>query len=102
MNHLEYSSFIDCFLISNQVPFTCYVWIALAVTHRKVSHIRDEDVDLDDLLDTGASSREDSLQVLDARSRLLLNGTIDQVALGVTRNLAGAVNSGGGLDGLRL
>lgn len=32
----------------------------------KVGHVGDEDIDLDDVLDGGASSLEDGLQVLDA------------------------------------
>lgn len=72
------------------------------MTHREVGHVGDEGIHLDDLLDTGAGSLEDSLQVLDAGSRFLLDGALDQIALGITGNLPRAVDGGWGLDGLRI
>lgn len=71
-------------------------------THREVAHVGDEDVHLDDLLDTGAGGGEYRLKVLNASGGLLLDRALDQVTLGVTGDLTGAVDGGGGLDGLGL
>lgn len=70
--------------------------------HGKVGHVGQEGVDLDDLADGRAGLLEDGLEVGDAGGRLLLDGALDQVALGVAGDLAGAVDGGGGLDGLGL
>lgn len=71
-------------------------------TYSKVAHVSKEGVDLDDLLDGGASGLEDSLEVLDAGSGLLLDGTLDKVAVRVAGNLARAVYGSRGLDGVRV
>lgn len=65
-------------------------------------HVGQEDVDFDDSLDGGASCGENGLQVRDARGRLLANGTLDEVALGVAGDLARAVDGRGCLDGVGL
>lgn len=65
-------------------------------------HVGKEDVDLDHLLDSGAGSGEHSLEVLDASTGLLLDGTLDKVALSVQGDLAGTVDGAGSLDGLGL
>ncbi len=65
-------------------------------------HVREEDVGLDDLLNGGTSLIEDSLEVLAALSGLLTDGTLDKGTLGGKRDLARAVDGGGGLDGLGL
>ena len=70
--------------------------------HGKVGHVSQEGVDLDDLLDGRAGLLEDGLEVGNAGGRLLLDGALDQVALGIAGDLAGAVDGGGGLDGLGL
>lgn len=72
------------------------------LTYSKVGHVSDEDVDLDNLLNSGSSSSQDGLEVLDARSRLLLDGALHQVTLSITGNLAGTVDGAGGLNGLGL
>lgn len=72
------------------------------ISYRKVGHVGDEDVDLYNLLDAGTSSCENSLQVLDAGGSLLLDGTLNQVALDITGDLAGAVDGGWGLDSVGL
>lgn len=71
-------------------------------SHHKALHVGQEDVDLDHFLDAGAGSRENGLEVLNALSGLLLNGALEEIALGVQGDLAGAVDGGGGLDGLGL
>lgn len=70
--------------------------------YREVGHVGDEDVDLDDLLDAGAGGGQDSLEVADTGSGLLLDGALDQVALGITGDLAGAVDGSRCLDGVGL
>lgn len=71
-------------------------------TYSKVVHVIEEDVDLDNLVDVRASSHENGLEVADASSGLLLDGALDQVALGVKMDLARAVDCRWGLDGLGL
>lgn len=71
-------------------------------TYSKIVHVIEEDVDLDNLVDVRASSHENGLEVADASSRLLLDGALDQVALGVKMDLARAVDCRWGLDGLGL
>ena len=71
-------------------------------THSKVTHIREEDVDFDDLLDGRAGLLKDSFQVADALASLLLDGALNQVALRVAGDLTRAVDGSRGLDGLRL
>jgi len=70
--------------------------------YRKVGHVGDEGVHLDNLLNRGTSLLEDGLEVLNALPRLLLDRTGDEVTLGVTGDLTGAVDGSGGLDGLGL
>ena len=70
--------------------------------HGEVGHVGQEGVDLDHLLDGRARLLEDSLEVGDAGSRLLLDGALNQVALGITGDLARAVDGAGRLDGLGL
>lgn len=71
-------------------------------THSKVGHVGQEGVDLDHLLDGRASLLKDGLEVANAGSRLLLDGALNQIALGIAGDLARAVDGGGGLDGLGL
>lgn len=71
-------------------------------THSEVVHVIEEDVDFDNLVDVRASSHENGLEVADASSGLLLDGALDQVALGVKVNLARAVDRCWGLDSLGL
>lgn len=101
VNHLEYSSFIDCCWYPKLASPALNMTREL-ISYRKVGHVGDEDVDLDNLLDAGTSSCENSLQVLDAGGSLLLDGTLNQVALDITRDLARAVDGGRGLDGVGL
>jgi len=70
--------------------------------YSKVVHVSEEGVDLDDLLNRRAGLLENGLEVTDACSSLLLDGSLDQVTLRVTGDLAGAVDGSGGLDGLGL
>lgn len=65
-------------------------------------HVSKEDVDLDHLLNSGAGSGEHGLQVLDASTRLLLDGTLDKVAFSIQWDLPGTVDGAGSLDGLGL
>lgn len=65
-------------------------------------HVGQEDVNLDDPLDGGTGGCEDSLQVGNADCCLLANGTFHKIAIGVTGNLARAVNGGWRLDGVGL
>lgn len=74
----------------------------LGVDVGEEGHVGQEDVDLDDLLDAGAGSREDRLQVLDAGGRLLADGALDEVPLRVRGDLPRAVDGRRGLDGVRL
>lgn len=76
--------------------------ISSSQTYSKVVYVVEEDVDFDNLVDVRASSDKDDLEVADASSSLLLDGALDQVALGVKMNLARAINSCRGLDGLGL
>lgn len=71
-------------------------------TYSKVVHVVEEDVDLDNLVDVRASSHKNGLEVADASSGLLLDGALDQVALGVKMDLARAVDCRWRLDGLGL
>lgn len=68
----------------------------------KVGHVGQENIDFDNLPDGGASLLENGLDVGDASTGLLLDGALNEVALGVAGNLAGAVDGGRGLDGLGL
>lgn len=67
-----------------------------------MGHVGKEDVDFHDFLNTRTSSCENSLQVLDASGSLLLDGTLNQVTLDITGDLARAVDGSWGLDGVRL
>lgn len=71
-------------------------------THSKVVHVSQEGVDLDNLLNGRASFFEDSFEVRDAGGSLLLDGSLDKVSLGITRDLTRTVDSSRGLDGLTL
>lgn len=82
-------------------PSSYNVWRG-AKTYDEVGHVGDEDVHLDDLLDAGAGGGEHGLQVLDAGGRLLLDGALDQVTLGVAGDLARAVDGRRSLDGVGL
>lgn len=102
MNHLLYSSFIawEESKVSLVAPSP---WGVTGIpTHSKVVHVVEEDVDLDNLVDVRASSHENGLEVADASSGLLLDGALNQVALGVKMDLARAVDRCWGLDGLGL
>lgn len=102
MNHLLYSSFMawrkDKVSLVASLPSD----VPNIMTHSKVVHVTEEDVDFDNLVDVRASSNEDGLEVADASSGLLLDGAPDQVALGVKMDLARAVDCRRGLDGLGL
>ena len=71
-------------------------------SHGEVGHVGQEGIDLDHLLDGRAGLLKDSLEVGNASGSLLLDGALDQVALGIAGNLARAVDGGWGLDGLGL
>jgi hypothetical protein len=77
-------------------------FLAQGCSHSKVVHVDQEGIDLDNLVKGGTSLLEDSLEVGNALSSLLLNGALNQVALSVTGDLARAVDGGRGLDGLGL
>lgn len=106
VNHLEYSSFMawppsqQLWQYLDVVPSSYNLW--RVTTYDEVGHVGDEDVHLDDLLDAGAGGGEHGLQVLDTGGRLLLNGALNQVTLGIAGDLAGAVNGRRGLDGVGL
>jgi hypothetical protein len=68
----------------------------------EVGHVSQKHIDLDHLGNLGTGLLEDGLEVADAGSSLLLDGALDEVALSVTRDLAGAVDGSRGLDGLGL
>lgn len=72
------------------------------MSYSKVGHVGNEDIDLDNLLNGGTGLLEDSLEIGNASGSLLLDRALDKVALGVTGDLAGAVDGRGGLDGLGL
>lgn len=75
--------------------------LAVLLVHgSKVVHVIEEDVDFDNLVDVRTSSHENGLEVADASSGLLLDGALDQVALGVKMNLARAIDCRWRLDGL--
>ena len=74
----------------------------MLVSYSKVGHVGNEDIDLDNLLNGGTGLLEDSLEVGNASGSLLLDRALDKVALGVTGDLAGAVDGRGGFDGLGL
>ena len=100
MNHLAYSSFIAWgSRVSHRI--STFGW-ERSEPYRKVGHVSDEDIDLDNLGDGRATLLKNGLQVLDAGSSLLLEGALDQVALGIAGDLTRAVEGGLGLDGLRL
>ena len=52
----------------------------LGIHLRKVLHVSDESIDLDHLLDGGASSSEDRFDVRDASGCLIPNGSSDQLS----------------------
>lgn len=76
--------------------------LVLSVHLGKVTHVGEEDGGLDNLGDGGARLLDDSLDVLAALGRLLGNGTLDEGAVRLQGNLAGAVDRRRGLDGLGL
>lgn len=76
--------------------------LVLAIHLGKVSHVREEDGSLDDLGNRRTRLLNDSLDVLAALGRLLGNGALDEGAVGLQRNLTGAVDGSRGLDGLGL
>ena len=65
-------------------------------------HVGQEDVALDDLFNRRAGLLEDGLEVGNAGGRLLLDGALDEVALGVAGDLSRAVDGVGRFDGLGL
>jgi len=67
-----------------------------------VCHVGQEDVALDDLFNRRAGLLEDGLEVGNAGGRLLLDGALDEVALGVAGDLSRAVDGVGRFDGLGL
>jgi hypothetical protein len=71
-------------------------------TYGKVVHVGQEDVDLDDLGDVGASGLNDGLEVLAALSSLLADSALDEGQIRGDGDLARAVDGRWGLDGLRL
>lgn len=72
------------------------------MTYSKVSHVGDEDGGLDDSGQRRAGLLENGIQVLAALSRLLSDSALNQGAIGSKRDLAGAVDGRGSLDGLGL
>ena len=67
-----------------------------------MSHIREEDGGLDDLLDAGAGLLKDGLKVGDALLGLLGDRALNELAIGGQGDLAGEVDGIGGLDSLGL
>jgi hypothetical protein len=65
-------------------------------------HVGQEDIDLDDLVDGRAGLDEDGLEVLEAESRFLGDGALDQVTSRVQVDLPRAVDGSGRLDGVGL
>ena len=76
--------------------------LVLAIHLSKVAHVREEDGGLDNLGDGRAGLLNDGLDVLAALSRLLGDGALDEGAVRLEGDLAGAVDSSRGLDGLGL
>lgn len=77
--------------------------LGVLLVHRgEVTHVGEEDVDLDDLLDGRASGGEDGLQVLEAECCLLTDGALEHVARGIQVDLTRAVDGRRGLDGVGL
>lgn len=71
-------------------------------SYSKVGHIGEEGIDLDHLLNTRTSLLQYGLQVGDAGSRLLLDGALDEIALGIAGDLSRTVDGSRCLDGLGL
>jgi len=76
--------------------------LVLRIHGGEVSHVSEKDVDLDDLVQAGTGGLDYSLDVLEALSRLVTNGTVNQVTLSVGWDLTRAVDSNWCLDGLGL
>jgi hypothetical protein len=76
--------------------------LVLLVHLGEVTHVGQEDVDLDDFLDRSSGLLKNGLQVLEAQCCLLSNGTLNQVPLSVEMNLTRAVDCGRRLDSMRL
>jgi len=102
VNHLAYSSFIAwCTFVLDAPSYTQHYQYC-ADTDSKIAHIGQECIDLDHLLDGGTGLGQDSLEVLDAGRRLLLDAALDEIAFLVTGDLARAVDGRWRLDGLGL
>lgn len=71
-----------------------------AVHLGEVVHGRQEDVDLDDLADVGAGGGEHGLDVGDAALGQLADAAGEDLTTGRAGDLSGAVDGGGGGDGL--
>lgn len=67
-----------------------------------MGHVRQEDVDLDDLLDRRASLLEDGLEVRAAQLGQVGDGALEKSAFRGEVDLARAVDGRRRLDGLRL
>lgn len=72
------------------------------MTYSKEAHVGKEDVDLDNLGQRRVGSLEDSLEVLDALSSLVLDSALNQSTSLVRGDLARAEDGKGRLDGLGL
>ena len=68
----------------------------------KIRHIGQENIHLDNSVQTRSCVTEDGGYVGNADFRLFLNVTLDEVSFGVGRDLAGHENLTGRFDGLRL
>jgi hypothetical protein len=76
--------------------------LVLGVHIGKVVHVGQEDIDLDDLGDVGASGLNNGLEVLAALSSLLADSALDEGQIRGDGDLARAVDGRWGLDGLRV
>jgi len=69
-------------------------------TYTEIGHVRNEHIDLDDLLNAGTCRLKHGLEILDASRGLLVDCAINEVAIAVLRDLAGTVDGVGSLDRL--
>ena len=78
------------------------VLLVFLIHRRKVDHVRQEDVDLDDLLNGRIGRKKDRFDVGNAGRRLLTNGTVDQIPSRICGYLTRDVDERRSDDGLRL
>ena len=76
--------------------------LILAIHFRKIRHVGQEDIDLDDLLDRGVGRGEDGFDVGDAGGCFFGDAALHEGAGGGARDLARDVDLGWGGDGLGL